>query len=238
MTEEVKRTKTEEIVKATNETETAAKKSSTDHETVNPFDNNTGKSLADTVTPVQLVQPAQTGQRSMGYQQTAQPMTQVDPEAQLKGVAGWLAFFVVVFGINSFSYLVVFISSLASMLDGDTTGSTIAMAIVTPIAGVALLLAAVNIAMRRKLGKTLSQIALAISGVGIAILALVSLFTDTASVEYGYDYYGGSYANTASSPSASAIVLTLGWVVIELVIYGLVCLYFQQSRRVKKTLTE
>lgn len=173
------------------------------------------------------------------------PVAQANPADEYKGLKGWLAFFMVIFGLNGLGYIIMFFAALAGLLDSSVSAGTIALAVISPIAGAAMIMAATNIAMRKKLGKLMSQLAIIISTVGMVVLNMIAILAPetTSSSSYNYEYsykygdYDYSYSSSSSDDSAE-IVLLVGTTVVQLVVCGLYCLYFQKSKRVQATLVE
>lgn len=221
------------------------------HEAPNPFD-------AAPVPPVlQPVEPAsQPPMPPRPVDTMPQPVPPVPPAVpalgEFRGLKGWLVFFMVVFGLNGLGFLGLFVMCLSALIQGDGTAATVVGAVMTPVVGVVMLLAAVNIAMRKRLGKTMSQAALVATSVAVVAIGVTSLVStlsrntcEYSPRRYSGGYYYSGYIDTdydcygmTSSEKAAATVEEVGTIIIQLVIYGLVGLYFQKSRRVRETLVE
>ena len=172
--------------------------------------------------------------------------TPVPPaQGEYRGLKGWLVFFMIILGLDGIGALGLFVSALATLIEGDGTAATVAAAVGMPVVGVTMLMAAVNIATRKRFGKTMSQVAIIAMAIVMTIIGLTNV-VDTvsdATCDCGSSYYYRSdpvcdcYGPT-SSEKAAAVVEGVGAIVIQLVVYGLSVTYFQQSRRVRDTLVE
>lgn len=161
----------------------------------------------------------------------------------LNGIAGWLAFFMVVLALggllfagifsDTLSYLAKHNSSLAAsssifpftmircILSVDPNESSyIVSAIVAPIVTALAIAAIVAINMRKKLGKRLA-IATYISCFMHQVLCVVFSIM-------GKEYF--------ENEREALIINTIGLLTIQAIVIGLFCLYFCTSRRVKETL--
>lgn len=166
-------------------------------------------------------------------------------QGEYRGLKGWLAFFMIILGLDGIGALGLFVSALATLIEGDGTAATVVAAVGMPVVGVTMLMAAVNIATRKRFGKTMSQVAIIAMAIVMTIIGLTNV-VDTvsdAACDCGSSYYYRSdpvcdcYGPT-SSEKAAAVVEGVGAIVIQLVVYGLSVTYFQQSRRVRDTLVE
>ena len=166
-------------------------------------------------------------------------------QGEYRGLKGWLVFFMIILGLDGIGALGLFVSALATLIEGDGTAATVAAAVGMPVVGVTMLMAAVNIATRKRFGKTMSQVAIIAMAIVMTIIGLTNV-VDTvsdATCDCGSSYYYRSdpvcdcYGPT-SSEKAAAVVEGVGAIVIQLVVYGLSVTYFQQSRRVRDTLVE
>ena len=172
--------------------------------------------------------------------------TPVPPaQGEYRGLKGWLVFFMIILGLDGIGALGLFVSALATLIEGDGTAATVVAAVGMPVVGVTMLMAAVNIATRKRFGKTMSQVAIIAMAIVMTIIGLTNV-VDTvsdATCDCGSSYYYRSdpvcdcYGPT-SSEKAAAVVEGVGAIVIQLVVYGLSVTYFQQSRRVRDTLVE
>ena len=168
----------------------------------------------------------------------AQPAT--TNSSHLNGIAGWLAFFMVVLIVGALLFLGVFFNTLIKINKprflpsdllfpfadnvlpiSDDASSYIVSAIMAPVVAALAIAAVVAISQRKKLGKYL------------AITTYISYFVHQMlyvvfSVA-GKSYYVKPIAITISIVSFVIIIATIA---------GLLCLYFFTSRRVKETLVE
>ncbi len=168
----------------------------------------------------------------------AQPAT--TSSSHLNGIAGWLAFFMVVLIVGALLFLGVFFNTLIKINKprflpsdllfpfadnvlpiSDDESSYMVSAIMAPVVAALAIAAVVAISQRKKLGKYL------------AITTYISYFVHhmlyvVFSVA-GKSYYVKPIAITISIVSFVIIIATIA---------GLLCLYFFTSRRVKETLVE
>ena len=206
----------------------------------NPFNQPAVPVAAPPVAPVAPATP-QPAAAPVPPVQTPVPPTQ----GEYRGLKGWLVFFMIILGLDGIGALGLFVSALATLIEGDGTAATVAAAVGMPVVGVTMLMAAVNIATRKRFGKTMSQVAIIAMAIVMTIIGLTNV-VDTvsdATCDCGSSYYYRSdpvcdcYGPT-SSEKAAAVVEGVGAIVIQLVVYGLSVTYFQQSRRVRDTLVE
>lgn len=147
-------------------------------------------------------------------QPQAAPVQYVVMAPSLKGVKGWLAFFMVAFVIDALVSVSTFFGSLLDPSLPSAIISTIMAPIVTALA----IAAVVMINMQKKLGKRL------------AIATLIASFLHTTMT---------TIINALSADSGTvAVIGVIGTTTIQAIIGGLLCLYFCVSKRVKETLTE
>lgn len=206
----------------------------------NPFNQPAVPVAAPPVAPVAPAAP-QPAATPVPPVQTSVPPAQ----GEYRGLKGWLVFFMIILGLDGIGALGLFVSALATLIEGDGTAATVVAAVGMPVVGVTMLMAAVNIATRKRFGKTMSQVAIIAMAIVMTIIGLTNV-VDTvsdAACDCGSSYYYRSdpvcdcYGPT-SSEKAAAVVEGVGAIVIQLVVYGLSVTYFQQSRRVRDTLVE
>ena len=168
----------------------------------------------------------------------AQPAT--TSSSHLNGIAGWLAFFMVVLIIGALLFLGVFFNTLTKVNKpqflpsdllfpfadnvlpiSDDASSYMVSAVMAPVVAALAIAAVVAISQRKKLGKYLA-ITTYISYFVHQVLYVVFSVT-------GKSYYVKPIAITISIVSFVIIIATIA---------GLLCLYFFTSRRVKETLVE
>ena len=164
----------------------------------------------------------------------------------LNGIAGWLAFFMVVLALGGLLFAGTFFDMLACLAKYKSPGysdptsgsifpftiikcilsvdpnesSYIVSAIIAPIVTALAIAAIVAISMRRKSGKRL------------AIAAYVSCFIHQVLCVV-FSIMGTEYFE---SEREALIINTIGLFTIQAIVIGLFCLYFCTSRRVKETL--
>ena len=184
--------------------------------------------------PVETVQQQPQAQTPAG-QQNVQYVVQ---EKSLKGVGGWLIFFMICFGFAAVYGLIGFFVSLAAVVEGSASAPLIVNLIFTPLIAAASVLAIVYTAMQRKLGKLVSMGAYALGAVYSTILIPVTTIAGCNaynSVVNSYSYYG---AQATDCPGAGGWVGIIGGILVSWVISGLFALYFVLSKRVKATLVK
>lgn len=168
----------------------------------------------------------------------AQPAT--TSSSHLNGIAGWLAFFMVVLIIGALLFLGVFFNTLIKINKprflpsdllfpfadnvlpiSDDESSYMVSAVMAPVVAALAIAAVVAISQRKRLGKYLAittYISYFIHQVLYVVFSVVSK-----------SYYVKPIDITISIVSFVIIIATIA---------GLLCLYFFTSRRVKETLTE
>mgnify|MGYP000888806858 CR=1 FL=1 len=168
----------------------------------------------------------------------AQPAT--TSSSHLNGIAGWLAFFMVVLIIGALLFLGVFFNTLIKINKprflpsdllfpfadnvlpiSDDESSYMVSAVMTPVVATLAIAAVVAISQRKRLGKQLT-IAAYISYFAHQVLCVYVTFSAV-----DHSYHAESIAITISIVSFVIIIATIA---------GLLCLYFFTSRRVKETL--
>ena len=146
-------------------------------------------------------------------QPQAAPVQYVVMAQSLKGVKGWLAFFMVCLAIDGVCSVGLFFTSLLNLGDPSAVVSVIFMPIIAVLTTVAVVL----INLQKKLGKWL------------AVAALVASF-----------FYSASSAVVDSvvkrPPNTDSIISMVSTIIASGISMGLLCLYFFVSRRVKETL--
>lgn len=144
-------------------------------------------------------------------QPQAAPVQYVVMAESLKGVKGWLMFFVVCFVIGSLVNTAVFFQAIMNLSQPENVISLI----FSPILVVLAICAVVFITMQKRFGKWLAVATIATAGLGNVANAVVI------------------YASGRSGVEVSAFITGI---VTMLIVEGLVILYFFASRRVKETL--
>ena len=166
--------------------------------------------------------------------------------SHLNGIAGWLAFFMVVLTLVGLLFAGIFFDTLAYLAKYKSPGysdpasgsifpftiiqcilwvdpnesSYIVSAIVAPIVTALAIAAVVAINMRKKLGKRL------------AIAAYIFCFMHQVLCVV-FSIVGKEYSEYERE---ALIINTIGLFTIQAIVIGLFCLYFCTSRRVKETL--
>lgn len=157
--------------------------------------------------------PVQQTQYFAADQKDNNPVQYVVMADSLKGVKGWLLFFVIVFGLSGIGYISMFFGAMNDL----SVASNILNLIFTPILAALAITTVVFIAQEKKLGKLLS----------VATLGAMALYTILTTIVSAAS--GEEYMNVAGVISS---------IVVTLVMTGLVGLYFFVSKRVKETLAK
>lgn len=179
----------------------------------------------------------------------AAPATQPQPQVQyivaeksLKGVGGWLIFWLISFSLAAIVYIYTFFAAM--LIDDDSaTAIKVILLIFTPILAAAYIASVVLISMQKRLGKLLALITLGISALYGVILTITtyvvgrSELTDRCS-SYSNSYYSSYSTSSCSSGADQALPMVIAAVLATLVAHGLVMLYFFLSKRVKETLVQ
>lgn len=167
---------------------------------------------------------------------TAQSSTTAAPaqlDREYRGVEGWLAFFMVMFGLGGFCNVIAFFVLVAALAGGDSSVSNAVGSVTSLAAGVVMIIAAVNIAMRKRLGRTMSYAALVTMAVASVIDNITVIIEQIGSSSSSYVDYYYSYSRVNSAPT---VIMMIGATVVQLGLYALVIYYFKKSRRVQATL--
>lgn len=155
-------------------------------------------------------------------------------EQSLKGVGGWLIFFLIVFGLAALAYIWLF---FGSMLTLSRPVSIVAL-IFSPILAIGYITTIVLIANQKRLGKLAAWICLGVSALYSVINTIVSYLSvshATRSVSYGSSYASARYGSSTNSDTLPFVIAAI---ITALVMHGLVALYFFLSKRVKETLVD
>jgi hypothetical protein len=138
-----------------------------------------------------------------------QKVQYVITQNSLNGLSGWLLFFLVVFALMGLGGVGMFFGAL----DTGIHNATDTMAVVFgPLLAVSFLASVIFIGLRKK-------VAILVTYVAFAVLGLYSIMTTLVS-------------NDSKDTLATKVTIVIATVII----YGLLALYFKQSRRVKETL--
>lgn len=128
----------------------------------------------------------------------------------LNGLGGWLLFFLVMFALTSIGYVGFFFQTLTNGIKTASDGITTLFA---PFLAVGFLIVVVLLAMRKKL-------AVKVIYASLATAAAYSVITQIV------------------SPSQEGVAMMISGIVVSIIMFGLMALYFRQSRRVKETLVK
>ena len=191
-----------------------------------------------------LAEPPQekqlTSQQRPAQSQAIPAQPTATSSSHLNGIAGWLAFFMVVLIVGALLFLGVFFNTLTKVnkpqflpsdllfpfADNvlpirDDESSYMVSAIMAPVVAALAIAAVVAISQRKRLGKYL------------AITTYISYFV--------HQVLYVVFSEVSKSYYVKPITITIrivSFVIIIAIIAGLLCLYFFTSRRVKETLVE
>ena len=166
------------------------------------------------VPPVMPQQPQPYNQ----YAQPQQPMQYVMMQQSLKGVGGWLMFFIVWFGIVALSDIAMFFVAMMNL----SLPSNVVSMIFTPILAGGYIASLVLLSMEKRIAKILSWITIGVSAV-YSIVNMIVLFA----------------AGGVDSTGERVTVFTLlSFITLSVAVHSLMALYFVLSKRVKETLVK
>lgn len=151
-------------------------------------------------------------------QPQAAPVQYVVMASSLKGVKGWLAFFMVILAIDALIYVGVFFNSLLNLSVATSVISTIMAPIIVALS----ISAVVTINMQKKLGK---RLAIATYLVTLLHSVINIIVTNVGAPGNGFD-------------TTTDIVNAISGLTSQVIVSGLLCLYFCVSKRVKETLVD
>lgn len=174
--------------------------------------------------------PQMTPNYAYGYYGQPGMMPQPNPESEFKGLKGWLAFMMVVMFLNGISCLFLFVTCLSSIVGGRVHVDDAVGVILLPIQGIVMLVAAIFIGMRKRVAKSVAQWAVVTAAAVSTIVSIVDLATQLNS--------RSSLYYLVSANTSSIIVMSVGLMILQIVIYAVIIIYLQKSRRVKATLVE
>lgn len=178
--------------------------------------------------PVAMQQPMQ---QTMPMQQVQYVVMQ----QSLKGVGGWLIFWLICFGVAAIGYIWAFFASMLNL----SAAVSIVMLIFSPILAVGYIASIVLISMQKKLGKIVTWATLGVSAISSVVTTIVGYVTVSRAVQSydGYSSYYDSYSTYSySSVAEKALPMVIGAIIVTIVVHVLVALYFFLSKRVKETL--
>ena len=136
--------------------------------------------MADTPAPTPLTpptQPSETPQAQFEPQvapQPQQPVQYVVTQQSLRGVGGWLLFWVIIFVLAGIGMI-----SQTFTTDGTASSRTVLDMIFSPILAVGFLGSAVLIVMQKKLAKIVSVVTLGISALNSIIVSITNSTEET-----------------------------------------------------------
>lgn len=169
--------------------------------------------------PQPQMQPQMAPQPMPGqYTQPQQPMQYVMMQQSLKGVGGWLMFFIVWFGIVALSDIAMFFVAMMNL----SLPSNVVSMIFTPILAGGYITSLVLLSMEKRIAKILSWITIGVSAV-YSIVNMIVLFA----------------AGGVDSTGERVTVFTLlSFITLSVAVHSLMALYFVLSKRVKETLVK
>lgn len=169
--------------------------------------------------PQPQMQPQMAPQPMPGqYAQPQQPMQYVMMQQSLKGVGGWLMFFIIWFGIVALSDIAMF---FIAMMNLSLPSNVVAM-IFTPILAGGYIASLVLLSMEKRIAKILSWITIGVSAV-YSIVNMIVLFA------------AGGVDSTGARVTVFAL---LSFITLSVAVHSLMALYFVLSKRVKETLVK
>lgn len=152
------------------------------------------------------------------YAQPQQPMQYVMMQQSLKGVGGWLMFFIVWFGLVALGQIAMF---FVSMMDLSLPSNVVSM-IFAPILAGGYIASLTLLAMEKRIGKILSWITIGVSAI-YSIVNMIVLF---------------AAAGVDSTGSRITVFGLLSFITVSVALHSLMALYFVLSKRVKETLVK
>ena len=169
--------------------------------------------------PQPQMQPQTASQPMPGqYAQPQQPMQYVMMQQSLKGVGGWLMFFIIWFGIVALSDIALFFVAMMNL----SLPSDVVSMIFTPILAGGYIASLVLLSMEKRIAKILSWITIGVSAV-YSIVNMIVLFA----------------AGGVDSTGERVTVFTLlSFITLSVAVHSLMALYFVLSKRVKETLVK
>lgn len=151
-------------------------------------------------------------------------------EQSLKGIGGWLIFWMVIFSIGAIGYISIFFASMLVLSDA----SAIVALIFSPLLAAGYITSVVMMAMQKRLAKLITWITLGVSAVFTTINSIVSYVTGSNTTTSTYSSYSSS--DVYLREFEQSIPMLIATIMTSLLVHGLVALYFILSKRVKETL--
>ena len=169
--------------------------------------------------PQPQMQPQMAPQPMPGqYAQPQQPMQYVMMQQSLKGVGGWLMFFIIWFGIVALGQIAMFFVSMMNL----SLPSNVVSMIFAPILAGGYIASLVLLSMEKRVAKILSWITIGVSAI-YSIVNMIVLFA----------------AGGVDSTGERVTVFTLlSFITVSVAVHSLMALYFVLSKRVKETLVK
>lgn len=163
----------------------------------------------------------------------------------LKGVSGWLIYWMMQLGTFALYGLLFTFIGLAVLASGEAEGSFLAFLIETviflPIISGLAIASLILIGLQKKLGKIVTLITFGAVTLYSIIASITGMTAQYCSTSYNYGssfYYNYEPITTCTGIPASGIIMLIGAIVISIVAAGLASLYFLKSKRVALTLAK
>ena len=199
---------------------------------------NTVKENVSTQQPEQQIQPVQYVDSNGNPVQNVQYVVQ---EKSLKGVGGWLIFWLIYLGLTAIYGLIATFIYLAALAEGNASGTTFAIliqsVIFTPILCATAIMSVIFISMQKKLGKIMAWVTFGISALYATIVSITAMFTQVCRTVRTGGWFGQT-ETVCEGIGAGGIIMLFGAIVVSIVIAGLCSLYFWKSKRVALTLVK
>lgn len=184
------------------------------------------------VQPVAPVPPQAYAQAPQPVGMPPQPTQYIVMQQSLKGVGGWLIFWLICFGFAAIGYIYSFFASMLNL----SSAPAIVSLIFAPLLAAGYITSIVLIAMQKRLGRLLTWITLGVSAVFSVVNTIVAYVT-VSSAARSFDTYYSSYSSySTSSVVEKSLPLVIATILVSLVVHALIALYFILSKRVKETL--
>lgn len=174
-------------------------------------------------------------QQPVAVQQPMQQVQYVVMQQSLKGVGGWLIFWLICFGLAAIAYIWAFFAAMLNL----SAAISVVMLIFSPILAVWYIASIVLISMQKRIGKIITWVTLGVSAISSVVTTIVSYVTVSDAVR-SYDRYASYYDSYStysySSAAEKALPLVIATIIVSIVAHALIALYFFLSKRVKETL--
>lgn len=169
----------------------------------------------------------------VAMQPSMQPMQQqnvqyVVMQKSLEGIGGWLIFWLILFSLFAIGSVTMFFSALVS--EDISTAEKVVTLLFTPLLAIGFTASVVYIAMQKKLAKLITLISLGVCAL-YGITNLIVAYVSPAPA-------GSYYASSQSSSYQLTVPGLISAILVNLLIFGLISLYFILSKRVKATLVK